>query len=135
MTFLLRVAGVYTLLMGAAIGLHFIFTPFYHSGDDSSMAWQVMNWFIAPAVLVMVAGSYLLKRRSDGAGFELQRYLESNVVFYGSVAASIIYFWNWFLLLATGNAADGQFWSILGAVLPILMVVAGYRLWGRRAEE
>jgi len=46
------------------------------------------------------------------------------------VAASIIYFWNWFLVLSPGNVADGQFWSVLGAALPISMVVAGLRVWG-----
>lgn len=63
-------------------------------------------------------------------GVNLRRYLEANTVFYGSVAASIIYFWNWFLTLSPGNVADGQFWSVLGAALPILMVVAGLRVWG-----
>ena len=47
-----------------------------------------------------------------------------------SVAASIIYFWNRFVVRSPGDVADGQFWSAVGAALPILMVVAGLRAWG-----
>ena len=131
MSYLLRVAAAYVVLAGAAIAVHFIVTPFYHAGDAPIMAWHYMNWFIAPAVLVTLGASYAVKRRFDGEGSaDLRRYLETNVVFYGSVAASIIYFWNWFLSLTPGNVPDGQFWSVLGAALPILMVVAGLRVWG-----
>ena len=130
MFFLIRVAGAYIVLVGAAVGLHFVFTPFYHSGGGPFTAWHVMNWFIAPAVLATVVGSYFLKSRMDRNGaVDIRRYLEDNSAFYGAVASAIIYFWNWFNSLTPGNAADGQFWSVLGAVLPILMVVVGLRLW------
>ncbi len=130
MSYLLRAAAAYVVLAGVAIAVHFIVTPFYHAGDAPIMAWHYMNWFIAPAVLVTLAASYLSKRRFDSGGStDIRRYLETNAVFYGSVAASIIYFWNWFLVLSPGNVADGQFWSVLGAALPILMVVAGLRVW------
>ncbi len=130
MSYILRVAAAYVALTGTAIAVHFIFTPFHHAGDAPFMVWHYMNWFIAPAMLVTVAASYVIKRRFDGEGSaDLKRYLEVNTVFYGSVAASIIYFWNWFLSLSPGNVADGQFWSVLGAALPILMVVAGLRVW------
>ena len=84
----------------------------------------------------MLVASYVGKRRLDGEGSaELKRYLEANGLFYGSVAAAIIYYWNWALTLSPNNVADGQFWSVLGAALPILMVVAGLRLWGMRWRE
>lgn len=110
-----------------------IFTPLYHAGDAPLMAWHYMNWCIAPAVLVMLVASHIGNRRFDGEGStDLKRYLEANTVFYGSMAASFIYFWNWFLALSPGNVSDGQFWSVLGAALPILTVVAGLRLWPMR---
>ena len=136
MSHIFRAAGFYIILVGVAIAAHFIITPFYHAGDAPFAVWHLMNWFIAPAVLIMLAASYVGKRRFDGEGSaELKRYLEANGLFYGSVAASIIYFWNWFLTLTPNNVADGQFWSVLGAALPILMVVAGLRLWGMRWRE
>ena len=136
MSYLLRVAAAYVVLTGAAIAAHFIITAFYHAGDAPITAWHYMNWFIALAMLLTLAASYAVKRRMDGEGSaDLKRYLEANTVFYGSVAAAIIYFWNWFHALSPGNVADGQFWSVLGAALPILMVVTGLRLWKMRAGQ
>ncbi len=136
MSYLLRAGGVYTILAGVAIAVHFIITPFYHAGDAPFTLWHYMNWFIAPGALIMLAASYVGKRRLDGEGSaEMKRYLEANGLFYGSVAAAIIYYWNWSLTLSPNNVADGQFWSVLGAALPILMVVAGLRLWSMRRRE
>ncbi len=130
MSYVLRVAAAYVVLVGIAVAIHFIVTPFYHAGDAPFTLWRYMNWFIAPAVLITVVASYAGKRRMDGEGSsDLKRYLEVNTVFYGVVAAGIIYYWNWALSLSPGNVPDGQFWSVLGAALPILMVVAGIRLW------
>ena len=136
MSYLLRAGGVYIVLVGVAIAVHFIITPFYHAGGAPFTLWHYMNWFIAPAVLITLAASYVGKRRFDceGSG-EMQGYLEANGLFYGSVAAAIIYYWNWALTLSPNNVADGQFWSVLGAALPILMVVAGIRLWSMRWRE
>ena len=130
MSYVLRVAAAYVVLVGVAVAVHFIITPLYHAGDAPFTAWHYMNWFIAAALLVTLGASYAGKRRIDGEGSaDLKRYLEVNTVFYGSVAAAIIYYWNWALSLSPGNVPDGQFWSVLGAALPILMVVAGSRLW------
>ena len=106
-------------------------TPLYHPGRDAPFAaWHVMNWFMAPALLMTLGASYLAKRRSDAGGtVDLKDYLEANTVFYGTVGASIVYFWNWFSSLSPNSVADHQFWVVLGAAMPILMVVAGFRLW------
>ena len=71
MSYVLRVAAVYIVLVGVAIAVHFIVTPFYHVGDAPFTLWHYMNWFIAPAVLVAVVASYVGKRRVDGEGSAL----------------------------------------------------------------
>ncbi len=130
MSCVLHVAAACVVLVGIAVAVHFIITPFYHAGGAPFTLWRCMNWFIAPAVLITVVASYAGKRSMDGEGSsDPKRYLEVNTVFYGSVAAGIIYYWNWALSLSPGNVPYGQFWSVLGAALPILMVVAGIRLW------
>ena len=69
MSFLLRVAAGYIMLVGTAIAVHFIITPLYHPGGDAPFtAWQVMNWFMAPAMLITLAASHADKRRTDGDG-------------------------------------------------------------------
>ena len=131
MSFLLQVAASYIVLVGAAVAVHFIITPLYHPGGDAPLtAWHVMNWFMAPAMLITLGASYMAKRRTDTGGTaDLKGYLEANTVFYGTVGATMVYFWNWFSSLSPNHLDDDQFWVVLGAAMPILMVVAGFRLW------
>ena len=67
MSIVIRAAAAYLVIVAIAIPVHFIVTPFYHPGDDPYYAaWAVMNWFMAPAVVVALVASYLQKRRMDG---------------------------------------------------------------------
>ena len=142
MSFLLRVEASYFVLVGAAVAVHFIITPLHHPGGYAPFtAWHVMNWFMAPAMLITLGASYWAKRRTDTCiAADLRGYLEANTVFYGAVGASIVYFWNWFSSLSPDNVADHRFWVVLGAAMPILLVIAGIRLWkyaagAQRREE
>ena len=136
MSIVIRAVAAYLVLVAVAIPVHFIITPFYHPGDEPYFAaWAVMNWFMAPAVVVTLAASFAEKRRTDrDDGADIRRYLEANVLFYGTIAVFIIYFWNWFSSLSPINTPDGQFWSILGAAMPIVIGVAGWRLWRQPAR-
>ena len=136
MSIVIRAVAAYLLLVAVAIPVHFIITPFYHPGDEPYFAaWAVMNWFMAPAVVVTLAASFAEKRRTDRDDTaDIRRYLEANVLFYGTIAVFIIYFWNWFSSLSPINTPDGQFWSILGAAMPIVIGVAGWRLWRQPAR-
>ena len=137
MAIVIRLAAAYLVLVAVAIPVHFIITPLYHPGDDPyHAAWAVMNWFMAPAVIVALAASFVGKRRIDREGeVDMKRYLEANSLFYVAIAVFIIYFWNWFGALSPINSADGQFWSALGAIMPIVIGVAGLRLWQMPAKQ
>ena len=126
----LRGASVFLLLVAGAVGVNLIITPLYHQGGDAYPVWEALHWFMTPAVLITLAASYAEKRRIDGNGSaDLKRYLEANTVFYGSVAVFLAYFWNRFMVLSPNHNGDSQIWILLGVVMPILMVVAGRRLW------
>ena len=43
MSYLLRAGGAYIVLVGVAIAVHFIITPFYHSGGAPFTLWHYMN--------------------------------------------------------------------------------------------
>ena len=137
MSIVIRAAAAYLVLVAIAIPVHFFITPFYHAGDDPYFAaWAVMNWFMAPAVVVALVASYLQKRRMDGdEAADMRRYLEANTLFYVAVAVFIIYFWNWFGALSPISSPDRQFWSVLGAAMPIVIGVAGLRLWQMPAKQ
>ena len=136
MSILLRAAAAYMVLVAAAVAVHFIITPLYHPGGDAPYtAWEVMNWFMSAGMLITLAAAYAEKRRIDGdSEADMKGYLEANVVFYGAVAVFILYFWNWFSSLSPNNVPDGQFWVVIDTSMPIVMGVAGCRLW-RRASS
>ncbi len=87
-------------------------------------------------MIITVTAAYLEKRRSDGdAGNDLKRYLETNAVFYGAVAIFIVFFWNWFSSLDPDNVPDGQLWIVINTLMPIVMGVAGCRLWRNAGDQ
>ena len=136
MSILLRAVAAYLVLVAAAVAVHFIITPLYHPGGDAPFtAWEVMNWFMAAAMLITLAASYTEKRHIDSeSGADLKRYLEANTVFFAAVALFILYFWNWFSSLSPNNVPDAQFWVVIDTTMPIIVGVAGCRLW-RNASD
>ena len=103
-------------------------------GDAPFPVWEVLNWFVGAGMIITVIAAYVEKRRTDGdADAGLKRYLETNAVFYGAVAIFIVFYWNWFSNLDPDNVPDGQLWIVIDTMMPIVMGVAGCRLW-RNAE-
>ncbi len=131
MSMLMRLVAAYLVLVAVAVAVHFIITPLYHPGGDAPFpVWDVLNWFMGAGMIITVIAAYLEKQRSDrDAGPDLKRYLETNAVFYGAVAIFIVFFWNWFSSLDPDNAPDGQMWIVIDTMMPIVMGVAGCRLW------
>ena len=131
MSILIRAVAAYLVLVAAAVAVNFIVTPMYHPGGDASFpVWEVFNYFMAVGMVFTLAASYAEKRRIDGDGSaDLKRYLEANTVFYGAIAVFILFMWNWFSSLSPNNEADGQFWTVVDTLMPIVMGVAGCRMW------
>ncbi len=131
MTILIRTLAAYVILVAVAVAVHFIITPLYHpGGDEPYRAWEVLNWFMAVGMIITLAFSYLEKRRADGdVSTDLKHYLGANTVFYAAVAVFLLFFWNWFSLLSPNNQADGQFWTVIDTLMPIVMGVTGCRAW------
>ncbi len=136
MSILIRLVAAYLVLVAVAVGVHFIITPLYHPGGDAPFpVWDILNWFMAAGMIVTVIAAYLEKRRADGnPDADLKCYLETNALFYGAIALFIVFFWNWFSNLDPDNAPDGQFWVVIDTLMPIVMGVAGFRLW-RNADN
>ena len=129
MQILMRLIAVYLVLVAAAVAVNFIITPLYHPGGDAPFpVWEVLNWFMAAGIIITVAAAFVEKRRVDGDA-DLKRYLGANTVFYSAVAIFIVFFWNWFSSLDPDNSPDGQFWVVIDTLMPIVMGVAGCRLW------
>ncbi len=136
MSVLIRVAAAYLLVVAASVAVHFVITPLYHPGGDAPFpVWEIHNWFMGVGMVIAVVTAYLEKRRVDANGSaDLKLSLEANTVFYAAAALFLLFFWNWFSNLSPTNEADGQFWAVIDASMPIIMGAAGCRLWRSAAD-
>ena len=141
MPMLNRLVAAYLLLVAVVVAVNFIVTPWYHPGGDEPFeVWEILNYFMAAGMVLGLAGSYIEKRRVDAdSSADVKSYLGSNAAFYGTVAVFLLYFWNWFSLLSgkhldNDNLPDGQFWTVIDALMPIVLGVTGCRMW-RNADS
>ena len=131
MSILIRATAAYLVLVAAAVAVNFIVTPWYHPGGDASYpVWEIINYFMAVGMIIALAFSYWDKRRADGDGSaDIKRWLGANTVFFATVVVFLLFFWNWFSLRSPNAEADGQFWVVIDTLMPVVMGVAGCRMW------
>ena len=131
MAIVVRIVAAYLVLVAVAVAVNFIATPLYHPGGDEPFSvWEVLNWFMAVAILITTAVAYTAKRRVDADdSTDLKMYLRTSVLFYASAVIFLAFFWNWFSNLSPDNSPDGQVWVFIDIVMPLVTGVAGCRLW------
>ncbi len=131
MSILVRAVAAYLVLVGAAIAVNFVLTPVYHPGGDEPFTlWEILNWFMAAAIVLTLVSSYAYKRRIDNdESADVKRFIEANTVFHVTVVVFLLFFWNWFSNLSPNNEPDGQVWTVVDTVMPIVTAVVGIRMW------
>ena len=131
MSILIRAVAAYLVLVSVAVAVLFIVTPLYHPGGDADFPeWEMLNWFMAVGIVLTLGAGYVEKRRVDGDdSSDLKSYLAVNATFYGTVVVLLLFFWNWFSLLSPNNQPDGQFWTVIDTLMPIVMGVTACRTW------
>ena len=123
------ILGVITI----AVAFHFIFTPFYPDSVDVGLVWNILNWFMAFAVLVTLALAYIRKKDMTSDSMDAKMYVRVNVMFYSALWLAIWFFWNWFDDITAG--AEGQstlrltFWAFIDPLFIILVGRLSARLW------
>ena len=131
MSILVRAVAAYLVLVGAVIAVNFVLTPVYHpGGDEPCTVWETLNWFMAAAMVLTLAFSYQYKRRIDNdESADVKRFIEANTVFHVTIVVFLLFFFNWFSNLSPNNEPDGQVWTIVDTVMPIVLGVTGIRMW------
>ncbi len=126
-----RLLSLYLMLVGLAVAVHFIAVAWYHpGGDESYPIWEVLDWFMAAAIVIALISTFVLKRRHDAGGdTSVLEHISVNAVFYGTLAVGILFFWNWSHLLRDSGGADWLIWNFIDVALPLALVAAGRRLW------
>ena len=133
-----KVVAAYLVIVGLAVFLNLIATPLYHDGSPDYPTWKILNWFMAVAVLIILAVGFLRKRVLDNAGEEGASTLDhvrGSFVFYGGVVLAMLFFWEWFWTLnpdsETGEAVTSHmvYFPLVDALLTVLALIVGKRMW------
>ena len=126
-----RLLSLYVMLVGLAVAIHFIAVAWYHpGGDEAYPVWEVLDWFMAVAIVIALVSAFVYKRRHDaGDGSDLREFISVNAVFYGVLAVGILFFWNWSHLLRDSGGEDWLIWNFIDVALPLVLVAAGRRMW------
>ena len=131
MSTLVRAVAAYLVLVGVVVAVNFVLTPVYHpGGDEPFTVWETLNWFMAAAMVLTLVSSYTYKRRIDkDESADVKRFIEANTVFHVTIVVFLLFFFNWFSNLSPNNEPDGQVWTIVDTVMPIVLGVTGIRMW------
>ena len=135
-----KISGLYVAAVAVVTGVHFIVTPLYHDGSDSYPVWEVMDYFIAAALVIMAVAA-VREKMAFGRDYErgdlpvTRRYLEVHVLLYVTAGLVLLFFWNWFWTFfpenETGYAAEihVQMWAFFHPVFVPAAAALGLRLW------
>ena len=117
-------------VVAVGVLLHFVFNPFYEDLVDVDSIWHVINWFMAFAVIVTVATTYIHKKNVRD---DTYMRLWFNLTFHAAAVLAILFFWNWFDDLTVGEEGQSQthriFWVIIDTLFVILTATVSVRLW------
>ena len=133
-----KIVAAYLVIVGLAVFLNLIATPLYHDGGPDYPIWKILNWFMAVAVLIILAVGYLRKRILDSAGDEGASTLDhvrGSFVFYGGIVLAMLFFWEWFWTLnpdsETGEAVTSHmvYFPLVDSLFTVLALIVGRRMW------
>ena len=123
------ILGVITI----AVAFHFMFSTFYPDSVDVGQVWDILDWFMAFAVLVTLVLAYMRKKNMTSDSMDAKMYVRVNLVFYSALWLAIWFFWNWFDNLASGAELQDDIHLTLWAFIdPLFIIVVGrlsVRLW------
>lgn len=139
MTMLRRIIGLALIVIGVVVAVHMMIEPLYHTSSEAnpySPLWNIIDPFMALAVVLGVIFSYIRKRGVDREGGDApitREFLVANTLFYGFLFVGILFFQNWFNLLSPSFTAVGVDtialqWGLIDAILPLLSGALGLSL-------
>lgn len=132
-----KLVAVYLILSALAVAALLIITPLIHDGGDDYPLWEILNYFMAVGVVIVLVANYICKRRQDASSIE---NLGVSLAFYGAVALTMLFFWEWFWTLnpdsETGSAAISHmvYFPLVDALYTVLALTTGRELWRASGE-
>ncbi len=130
MTVARRTLGAAFIAAGLAVGGYYLVFELYAGQGDADAAndiWEVLNWIIAVAVILLTLVAYAA-RRALPADADAWARLTASARFYGALALLLVFFNAWFADRWGGGAIPFE-WIVVNTGFAILTVNAGLRLW------
>ena len=127
-----RVLGGYVMVIALAVAVNFIITPFFFDNESGYPIWDVLDYFMAVAIVIVFVASCWDMWRLCKAGDEadLKRYVSVNVAFFATGVLLLLFFSNWAAhLVKHETLEDWTIWAIIDAILPPILGAGGLRLW------
>ena len=130
-----RVTAVFLVAMAVAVAVNLILTPVYHDGSPEYPVWRILNWFMAVAVFLALAASYLRRRDVESADADTLRRLRAGMAFYGAIVLTMLFFWGWLWTLnsdsETGDAVTSHliYFPIVDSLFVVVALTTGRHLW------
>ncbi|MDE2817562.1 MAG: hypothetical protein OXM03_07720 [Chloroflexota bacterium] len=140
MAALKRLAGLYLLVVGVAVTLHFLATQFYDPtwSDASLPVWQVLNPLQIIGVIIVLLVAFERKRAvsDDSNDTPVSReYFEANVLFYAAAAVLIAHLWNWFgVQFSDPVNSNNQLWIYIDIALALLFIPTAISLLRKQSD-
>ena len=131
-----KIIAAYLVIVGLAVFLNLMATPLYHDGSPEYPTWQILNWFMAVAVIIVLVVGCLRKRILDNMDdVSVIDHLRGSFVFYGAIVLTMLFFWEWFWTLdpksETGDAVTSHmvYFPMVDSLLTVLAFIVGKRMW------
>ena len=126
MAMLLRLLGVYTVLVAVLVAANFVFAI-------APELWDTLDWFMAGGAIIAMGGAISCKRSMEAdaeAGQDVRRFLDVNVPFYAAAALLIAFAFQWFAELNSHEQIAGSIlWVYINPAYITITGMMGVRIW------
>ena len=139
-----RLLGAFLIATALAAVLNWTATPLYNDGGSEYGVWKILNWFMAVAVALVLAVNLARKiglGNDQPDGPVTRKHMETNLSFYGSVALTGWFFWNWFHSFLPENEPElvGEIhlaaWVLINPLFVVVCAATGLYLFREAARD
>ena len=136
-----RLLAILVVALGIVVALTFVLTPVYHDGAPQYPIWQILNWFMVAAVLVMLVVGFIRRRDPRREVITAVEYLRGSFAYYGAIVLTMLILWEWYWTLnpasETGDAVTAHliYFPVVNALFVVLALATGRYLWNEAGGE
>ncbi len=146
MAALKKLVGAYLIGLAAVVAVYFVINTVLAELFDFDVLpiWYALDALMFIGLVAVLIYNLAVKRATCArisSDAVTRQYLEANVLFYSTVAVTILFLHNWFSLLALGaDSLDGNhqawvIWAVVDTLLPITLGITGVHLWRDTSES